>query len=206
MTLFIDSNNLRYLLFSFLLLFLLCEALLAAYLYERCFINTVEIQLSWVYLTETCSFINNKTKRLHMLAVWRRVACVKTLTPVVFYEIHHTPVACWYVSLQVNVSRYTARPSKHLQLILRAMWPSGLNFMATQELQRDFSPDQSGGLTDWHQGWRCINTVPEKSRAHTPLWWKPFSKDRHFRVWTSHTWMAGSLPTCTHTSDAVWIH
>lgn len=48
----------------------------------------------------------------------------------------------------------------------------------------------------------CTQRVPEKSRAHTPLWWNPFSKERHLRVWMSHTWMAGSLPTCTHTLDA----
>lgn len=39
--------------------------------------------------------------------------------------------------------------------------------------------------------------LPVNSKAHTPLLWCPFSSDRHFKVWTSHTWTAGSRPTCT---------
>lgn len=41
-------------------------------------------------------------------------------------------------------------------------------------------------------------SVPVNSSAHTPLLWCPFSSDRHFRVWISQIWTAGSLPTCTH--------
>ena len=37
--------------------------------------------------------------------------------------------------------------------------------------------------------------LPEKSRAHTPSWWKPFNTDMGFNISVSHTWMAESLPT-----------
>lgn len=39
-------------------------------------------------------------------------------------------------------------------------------------------------------------TVPEKSTAHTPLWCCPFKIEAVFKVSASHTWTAGSRPTC----------
>lgn len=39
----------------------------------------------------------------------------------------------------------------------------------------------------------CV--LPEKSRAHTPSWWKPLNTDIGFNVSVSHMWMEESLPT-----------
>lgn len=43
----------------------------------------------------------------------------------------------------------------------------------------------------------CVVSVhwPVNSRAQTPRWCWPFSRDKHLSVWMSHTWMAGSRPT-----------
>lgn len=40
--------------------------------------------------------------------------------------------------------------------------------------------------------------LPEKSRAHTPSWWKPLNTDMGFNVSVSQMWMEESLPTCIH--------
>lgn len=39
------------------------------------------------------------------------------------------------------------------------------------------------------------SVLPEKSRAHTPSWWKPLNTDMGFNVSVSHMWMEESLPT-----------
>lgn len=42
---------------------------------------------------------------------------------------------------------------------------------------------------------QIIFVLPEKSRAHTPSWWKPLNTDMGFNVSVSHMWMEESLPT-----------